>query len=166
MVLLAISGTALFVLKLLHILTASYFGIGVVLATIFTLQVPNTPTLAAKARIMQRSSRVALAMIVPGALLTGICGFVVAFQESPHPFDQKWILISTILFGVALVLGAAAGPLSARTRRLVAVEARSGKRPSLALIRALRSPVPLILTSINVAIFVALLYFMFAKIPA
>lgn len=166
MVLLAISQTTLDVLKVLHILTAIYFGIGVVLATIFTLQVPNTPTLAAKARIMQRNSRVALAMIVPGAILSGIFGFVVAFQESAHPFDQKWILISTILFVVAFLLGGAAGPLTARTRRLVTTEARSGKKPSLALLNALRSPVPLILTLINVAIFVALLYFMFAKTPA
>ena len=168
MVLLAtnINQTTLDVLKLLHIITAIYFGLGVVLATIFTLQVPNTPTLAAKARIMQRNSRVVLGMIVPGALLSGILGVVVAFQENPHPFDQKWILLSTILFVIAFLLGGVTGPISARTRRLVTTEARSGKKPTLELIRALRSPLPLILTIINVAIFVALLVLMFAKTPA
>lgn len=166
MVLLAMSATALNVLKILHIITAVYFGAGVVLATIFSLQIPNTPTLTAKAKIMRRNSRVALSMIVPGALVTAIFGFIVAWQEYARPFDHRWILYSTILFVLAFLLGGASGPMNARVRRLVETEARSGKKPSAELYKALRSPVALILTLVNVAIFVALLYLMFAKMPA
>ncbi len=147
----------------LHILAAIYFAVGVVLATIFTLQVPNTPTLAAKARVMGNSSRVVLTMIIPGALVAGILGMVVASQEyGSKPFSQSWIVVSTVLFIAVLVVGGATGPVSARTRRLVESEARA-PRPSAALVAALRSPLPLIFTAINVAITVALIVLMFVK---
>ncbi len=159
---LAVSAGVLTAFKVLHILSAVYFGVGVVLATIFTLQVPNTPTLPAKAKVMARSGRAALTILVPGALLAGIFGFVLAFMEFSHPFAQKWILFSTILFVISFVLGAASGPLNARTRRLVEAEARSPK-PSRAAYQAADSLRPIILAGINLAIAVALVYLMFAQ---
>lgn len=159
---LAVSNGVLTTFKVLHILSAIYFGIGVILATLFTLQVPNTPTLAAKARVMAQSSRAVLTMLVPGALLAGIFGFIVAFQEYSQPFSQKWILFSTVLFVISFVLGGATGPISARTRRLVTAEARSPK-PSAAAYRAANSFTPIILIGINLAIAIALVVLMFAQ---
>jgi uncharacterized membrane protein len=162
-VILAVVGSSvLTAFKVLHILSAIYFGIGVILATIFTLQVPNTPTLPAKARVMAQSSRVVLTMLVPGALLAGLFGFILAFQEYSHPFSQKWILFSTILFVISFIIGGATGPMSARTRRFVAREARSPK-PSPAAYRAANSFVPIIFAGINFAIALALVYLMFAQ---
>ncbi|MBA3824840.1 MAG: DUF2269 family protein [Ktedonobacterales bacterium] len=152
------------VLYVLHVLTAIYFALGVVLGTIFTLQVPNTPTLSAKARVMGNSSRVALLMIIPGALLAGILGLVLAFQEFSKPFNHGWIVASLVLFIAAVVVGGAAGPISARTRRMVEAEARA-PRPSAALVAALRSPLPLIFTALNLLIAIALVVLMFVQKP-
>lgn len=149
-------------LLVLHILSAVYFGLGVVLATIFTLQLPNAPTLKLKAQIMGQSSRAALTMIIPGSVLSGVLGFILAYSQRLS-LQTHWVLFSTLLFFAALLVGGASGPISARTRRLVESEARGGKNPSAAALQALRSPTPLILVGINLAIFIALLVMMFAQ---
>jgi uncharacterized membrane protein len=151
--------TALFIL---HIISAAYFGLGVLLATIFTLQVPNTPTLAAKARVMQNSSRVVLAMLIPGALVAGILGIILAIQQYGSLTSQKWVFVSTILFVICLIIGGATGPISARARRLVAAQARSPK-PSLAAYRAANSLTPIVLAGINLALTLALVVLMFVQ---
>lgn len=148
----------------LHVLAAIYFAVGVVLSTIFTLQVPNTPTLAAKARVMGNNSRVVLTMIIPGALLAGILGVIMAYQEFSKPFSHGWINIAMALFVAVIVVGGATGPISARTRRLVEAEARA-PRPSAALVQALRSPLPLIFAGINLLIAIALVVLMFVQKP-
>jgi hypothetical protein len=148
----------------LHVLVSVYFVIGVVLGTIFTLQVPNTPTLTAKARVMGYSNRVALTMIIPGALLAGISGIVLAIQEFSKPFSHPWIVGSLVLFALIVIVGGATGPISARTRRMVEAEARS-PRPSATLVAALRSPLPLIFTAINVLLTIALVVLMFTQKP-
>jgi uncharacterized membrane protein len=151
-------------LNVLHVLTAVYFAVGVVLGTIFTLQVPNTPTLAAKARVMGNSSRVALTMIIPGALLAGILGIALAFQQFNKPFSHGWIVASLVLFIAVVVVGGASGPISARTRRMVEAEARAPK-PSAALVQALRSPLPLVFMGINLLLTIALVVLMFVQKP-
>ncbi len=151
--------TTLFVL---HVLSASYFGLGALFATILALQVPNTPTLSAKARIMNQSNRVALGMIVPGVLLAGIFGIALTAAQGDS-LKQAWLIYSLILYAIALVMGGVSGPISARLRRQVESEARSGKKPSAALQQALRSPVPLILTGITLLVTVLLVYLMFAQ---
>lgn len=150
------------VLFILHIISAAYFGLGVLLATIFTLQVPNTPTLAAKARVMENNSRVVLAMILPGALIAGVLGIVLALQQFHSLTSQKWVLVSTILFVLCVIIGGATGPMSARTRRFVAAEARSPK-PSRAAYRAANSLTPIVLAGINLALTLALVWLMFAQ---
>jgi uncharacterized membrane protein len=152
------------VLLALHVIVAIYFALGVVLATIFTLQVPNTPTLPAKARVMANGSRVALTMIIPGALLAGILGIILAFQQYSKPFNHGWIVLSLVLFIAAVVVGGASGPISARTRRMVEAEARSPK-VSDELLQALRSPLPLIFTGLNLLITIALIVVMFVQKP-
>ena len=161
MVLLSVASTTFLVL---HIASAIYFTVGAVLAVIFTLQIPNTPTLAAKARVMRQSSRVALLMIVPGTVIAGITGVLLAVSEDgATTLHHGWIVASIVLFAAAFIVGGASGPTSAKLRRQVEAEARSGKRPSATLIQGLRSPVPFIVTGINLAITVALIVLMFAK---
>jgi uncharacterized membrane protein len=165
-VLLATSNqAAITTVKVLHIVAASYFGLGVLLAMIFTLQVPNTPKLTHKARVMANGARVALAMIVPGSLIAGVLGFILANLEG-FSIHNKWILISTVLFFVALILGGVSGPINARLRRRVESEARSGKKPSAELLQALRSPVPLIMSFVSLALAIALVVLMFVQRPA
>ena len=165
MVLLAINlhGTnwqnALFVL---HILSTVYFALGVVLATIFTLQVPNVPTLKMKAQVMGQSSKVARTMIVPGSILAGGSGFLLTYAQGLS-LQTHWVLFSTLLFFAAFLVGGASGPISARTRRTVEQEARGGKKPTLELIKALRSPTPIILMGLNLAILIGLLFLMFVQ---
>ncbi len=147
---------------IVHILSAIYFGVGALLATIFSLQVPYTPTLAAKARKMGQSSRVALAMIVPGVVISGITGLILDYQEK-LTFGTHWVLISLIVYIIIFVLGAAAGPMTARTRRLAESEARAGKKPSPEIIHALRSPTARILNGVTIVLTLFLVYLMFAK---
>ena len=158
----AVPVAVLNVFKVVHILSAIYFGLGALLATIYSLQVPNTPTLIAKARVMQQGSRVALSMIIPGVLLAGITGILLTAWEG-IPFSSRWVLSTIICYALALIIGAASGPITARTRRQTEVEARSGKRPSAELLQALRSPVPSVLTSITLALTVILVLLMFFK---
>ncbi len=169
MVLLAVVNTTLKnILFVLHILSAVYFALGAVLATIFTLQIPNTPTLTAKARVMGNNSRAARMVIIPGAALAGLSGLVLAYIEGPNSFrmfHNGWIIISLVLFVAALVLGGVSGPLAAKLRKRVETEARSGKRPSVELVKALKAPTPYILTGINLLITVALVVLMFMKRP-
>jgi uncharacterized membrane protein len=148
--------------KVLHILSAIYFGLGVLISGVLTFQVPNTPGLPAKARTMEINRRVVLMMVIPGSLIAGIFGFIVTYGEGLG-LHTKWILLSTILFVVAFLVGGASGPISARARRLVEAEANSGKRPSAELAAALRSPVPYIFTGIMVLLFAALVVLMFAQ---
>jgi hypothetical protein len=152
----------------LHVLSAVYFAFGAVLATIFTLQVPNTPTLTAKARVMGNNSRVARMVIIPGALLAGLSGLVLAYVEGPNSFrmlHNGWVIISLVLFVAAIVLGGVSGPLATKLRQRVETEARSGKRPSADLVKALKAPTPYILTGVNLLITVALVVLMFTKRP-
>ncbi|HKD75371.1 MAG TPA: DUF2269 family protein [Ktedonobacterales bacterium] len=163
-----INSTLKNILFILHVLSAVYFALGAVLATVFTLQVPNTPTLTAKARVMGNNSRVARMVIIPGALLAGLSGLVLAYVEGPNSFamfHNGWVIISLALFVAALVLGGVSGPLAAKLRQRVETEARSGKRPSADLVKALKAPTPYILTGVNLLITVALVVLMFTKKP-
>ncbi len=163
MVLLAITNPAvLTTLKVLHIISAVYFGLGVLVSGILTFQVPNTPTLPAKARTMDINRRVVLLMILPGSIIAGIFGFIVTYGENLS-LHNKWILLSTIVFALAFLMGAGSGPVSARARRLAEAEANSGKRPSAELATALRSPVPYIFTGITIVLFIILVVLMFAQ---
>jgi uncharacterized membrane protein len=165
LVLASVNPTVIKVFQVLHILAASYFGLGALFATILALQVPNTPTLTAKGQVMERASAIALRMIVPGVLLAGITGVILMLMEG-YSLRTPWLLISIILYVAALALGGVSGPLNAKLRRQVVKEARSGKKPSADLVKALRSPVPLILTLATLAITMALVILMIAKMPA
>jgi hypothetical protein len=163
-----VNSTLQHIVFILHVLSAAYFALGAVLATVFTLQVPNTPTLTAKARVMGNNSRAARLVIIPGALLAGLSGLVLAYIEGPNSFSMfhnGWVIISLVLFVAALVLGGVSGPLAAKLRQRVETEARSGKRPSAELVKALKAPTPYILTGINLLITVALVVLMFTKRP-
>lgn len=161
-VLTVVNQNAVAVFRVIHILSAVYFALGAILAIIFTLQVPNTPTLSAKARVMGQSSMVARFMIVPGALLAGITGFVVT-SIGGRSYTQGWLLVSIALFVLALAIGASSGPTTAKLRRQVETEARSGKRPSAALVQSLNSRAPLALAVVNVAITLLLIVLMFVQ---
>lgn len=161
----AINPTVLSALQVLHIIAAIYFGLGVLLAIIFALQVPNTPGLTPKAKVMGRASAVALRMVVPGAVLAGALGVAVTvygryWLVAPN---HGWLIASIVLYALVFLLGGAIGPMGARLRRRVDTEARGGKKPTPELLKALRSPVPLILNGVNVALTLALVYVMIFK---
>jgi len=163
MVLLVVTNQGIVTLmQVIHILLATAFAVGAVLSTVFTLQIPYTPTLVAKSRVMNQNSMVARFLIIPGSLLAGITGFVLAWIEG-YGLQQRWVLFSLILFAIAFIVGGISGPMITRTRRLVEVEARSGRRPSGELVIALRSRTPLVLTGITLIVTVALIFLMFAK---
>ena len=149
-------------LYVLHILSAVYFALGVILATIFTLQVPNVPTLKMKAQVMGQASQVARGMIIPGSILAGVSGFVLTYAQGLS-LQTHWVLFSTLLFFAAFLVGGASGPISARTRRTVEQEVRGGKKPTPELIKALRSPAPTIIMGVNLAILIALIVLMFVQ---
>lgn len=148
-------------LTALHVIFAAYFGLGVLLAMIFALQLPNTPGLRPKARVMGNASRVALSMVVPGAVLSGALGFAVAITGG-FGLRTPWVVQSIVLFAIVFILGGALGPMGARLRRRVEAEAKLAK-PSAEVIAALRSPVSLILNAVNFVITVVLVLIMFFK---
>lgn len=158
----AINPNLLTALKVIHIVSASYFGLGALLATIFALQVPYTPTIVAKARVMGWGSRTALTMIVPGVLIAGASGIAVTYYEGLS-LHTRWVLVSVICYALAFVLGIVSGPLNARMRRLAEAEAHSGKRPSVELLEALAQPTPRILTAATLLLTVILVFLMFAQ---
>jgi uncharacterized membrane protein len=159
---LATSAALLAATTIVHVLAGAIFAIGALVSLLFTLQVPNTPTLVAKARVMGRNSLIVRAMILPGVLLAGVTGVGLVWEQG-RTLHERWLLYAIILYAIAFIVGAATGPITSRLRRNVEQEARSGKRPSVEVIRALRSPLSAILATVNVVIVIALVYLMFAK---
>jgi uncharacterized membrane protein len=132
-----------------HIGLTIYFALGTILVILYVLQVPNTPTLLAKARVIARSDLATRLMVIPGALLSGIT-MVLLPAVRGQSIQDRGIVIAIILYLAIMVVAVVFSQRVGKLRQQLSLEARSGKRPSQELMKELKSRLSLVLSLINV----------------
>jgi uncharacterized membrane protein len=127
-----------------HVLGAILFLGGAIAAGAFNLAAQNADRPSEIVRSFKRT-RLTLIPIGIGALLALVLGLLLVHREG-YSFGQAWIVVSLVLYGLALLAGAVGGRRDRHTRELAERLAADGDAPSAELKARLRDPVSLTLS--------------------
>jgi hypothetical protein len=137
------------ILTYAHIGLTIYFALGTIFVILYMLQVPNTPTLLSKARVIARSDLATRFMVIPGALLSGVT-MVLLPAVRGQSIQDGGIAVAIFLYLAIMAVAIAFIQRVGMLRQQLTLEARSGKRPSSKLIKGLKSRLALVLSLVNI----------------